>query len=40
MVPILGWQKAYAVELPGSLLGMTAAYWLGYSYGGKMIRLD
>jgi len=24
MVPILGWQKAYAVELPGSLLGMTA----------------
>src|SRR3972149_5483804 len=38
MVPILGWQKAYVVELAGSLLGATAAYWLGFRFGGKMIR--
>jgi len=38
MVPILGWQKAYAVELAGSLLGVTSAYWLGYKYGEKMIK--
>ena len=38
MVPILGWQKAYVVELAGSLLGVTTAYWLGYNYGEKLIR--
>lgn len=38
LTPILGWQKAYAVELAGSLLGVTAAYWLGYKYGEKLIR--
>jgi len=35
--PVLGWQKAYMVELAGSLLGVTAAYWLGYKYGEKLI---
>lgn len=38
MIPILGWQKAYAVELAGSLLGVTAAYELGYRYGEKLIK--
>ncbi|MCG2692225.1 VTT domain-containing protein [Microgenomates group bacterium] len=38
MIPILGWYKAYLVELLGSLLGVTAAYWLGYKYGIKIIR--
>lgn len=38
MIPILGWQKAYTVELVGSLLGVTTAYWLGYRYGEKLIR--
>jgi len=37
-VPILGWQKAYLVDLAGSLLGVTSAYWLGYKYGVKIIR--
>lgn len=37
MVPFLGWQKAYLVELVGSLLGTTAAYWLGFRYGDKLI---
>ncbi|MDZ7586725.1 MAG: hypothetical protein U0946_03130 [Patescibacteria group bacterium] len=37
MIPILGWYKAYLVELLGSLLGVTAAYWLGYKYGVKII---
>lgn len=38
MIPILGWQKAYIVELIGSLLGVTAAYGLGYRYGEKLIK--
>ncbi len=38
MIPILGWQKAYTVELAGSLLGVTAAYWLGKKYGEKLIK--
>ena len=38
MIPILGWQKAYEVELIGSLLGVTSAYWLGHRYGEKIIK--
>ena len=38
MVPILGWQKAYVVELAGSLLGVTTVYWLGKKYGEKLIK--
>jgi uncharacterized membrane protein YdjX (TVP38/TMEM64 family) len=38
MIPILGWQKAYIVELIGSLLGVTVAYWLGSKYGEKLIK--
>ncbi|PIR57513.1 MAG: hypothetical protein COU72_00530 [Parcubacteria group bacterium CG10_big_fil_rev_8_21_14_0_10_41_35] len=38
MVPVLGWQKAYMVELIGSLLGVTVAYWLGFRFGEKIIR--
>lgn len=37
MIPVLGWRMAYAVDLVGSLLGVTVAYWLGYKYGEKII---
>lgn len=38
MVPLLDWQKAYIVELAGSLLGVSAAYFLGKKYGEKLIK--
>jgi uncharacterized membrane protein YdjX (TVP38/TMEM64 family) len=38
MIPILGWQKAYVVEIIGSLLGVSAAYFLGRKYGEKLIK--
>lgn len=39
MIPILGWQKAYIVELTGSLIGVTVAYGLGDKYGEELIKL-
>ena len=38
MILILGWQKAYLIEVTGSLLGVTTAYYLGKQYGEKIIR--
>lgn len=37
MIPVFGWQKAYLVELVGSLIGVTVAYWLGERFGERLI---
>jgi uncharacterized membrane protein YdjX (TVP38/TMEM64 family) len=37
-IPIVGWQRAYLVDIFGSSFGATAAYFLGRKYGVKLLR--
>lgn len=37
-VPVIGWQMAYAIDLAGSTLGSTIAYFLGKKYGFPLIE--
>ena len=36
-IPFIGWQKAYMVDIAGSITGSSVAYFLGKKYGYKIL---